>query len=127
MVTRFDRVAPVLPVRNVRAALAHYQRLGFVAKAYGENAGDDAVYGFLQRDRIELHLTRTPELRVAENTSAVYVYVDDADALWAEWQAAAPSGGRFLDAPADTPYHLREFAYVDPDGNLLRIGSEMRD
>jgi uncharacterized glyoxalase superfamily protein PhnB len=103
MATTFDRVAPVFPVRNVRAALAHYQRLGFVAKA------------------------RTPELRVEQNSSAVYVYVDDADALWAEWQAAAPTGGRFLGAPEDTPYHLREFAYVDPDGNLLRIGSEMKD
>ncbi len=126
MATTFDRVAPVLPVRNVRAALAHYRRLGFEAKAYGENAGDDAVYGFLQRDRIELHLARVPELRVEENTSAIYVYVDDADALYVEWQAAA-SGGRFHGAPADTPYHLREFAYVDPDGNLLRIGSEMKD
>jgi catechol 2,3-dioxygenase-like lactoylglutathione lyase family enzyme len=126
MATTFDRVAPVLPVRNVRAALAHYRRLGFEAKAYAENAGDDAVYGFLQRDRIELHLARVAELRPDQNTSAVYVYVADADALYAEWRAA-DAGGRFVGAPADTPYHMREFAYVDPDGNLLRIGSEMKD
>ncbi|HEY2749271.1 MAG TPA: VOC family protein [Polyangia bacterium] len=125
MATTFDRVAPVLPVRNVRAALEHYRRLGFDAKAYAENAGDDAVYGFVQRDGIELHLTHTPALRVDANTSAVYVYVGDADALYAEWQAAG-AGGRFHGAPADTPYRLREFAYVDPDGNLLRIGSEMK-
>jgi catechol 2,3-dioxygenase-like lactoylglutathione lyase family enzyme len=125
MATRFDRLAPVLPVRNVRAALEHYRRLGFDTKAYAEAAGDDAVYGFLQRDRIELHLSRTPDLQCDRNTSAVYVYVDDADALHAEWTAAG-AGGR-LHAPEDTPYHLREFAYIDPDGNLLRIGSEMKD
>jgi uncharacterized glyoxalase superfamily protein PhnB len=126
MATRFDRVAPVFPVRNVRAALEHYRRLGFDAKAYAENAGDDAVYGFVNRDRIELHLSRTPDLECDKNSSAVYVYVDDADALYAEWQAAG-AGGRFFGAPEDTPYHLREFAYADPDGNLLRIGSEMKD
>jgi catechol 2,3-dioxygenase-like lactoylglutathione lyase family enzyme len=126
MKATFRSASPVLPVRNVRAALEHYRRLGFDAKAYGENAGDDAIYGFVSRDRIELHLARTPELRADANSSAVYVYVDDAETLYAEWQAAA-AGGRFLGAPEDTPYHLREFAYVDPDGNLLRIGSEMKD
>ena len=29
-------------------------------------------------------------------------------------------------APVDTDYGLREFALVDPDGNLLRIGSPLR-
>jgi len=120
-----DRAVPVFPVRNVRAAIAHYRRLGFTAHAYGENAGDDAVYGFAERGTIELHLARTPDLDCARNSSAAYVYVADADALYAEW-LAANAGGRFPQAPQDTPYHLREFAYVDPDGNLLRVGSEMK-
>ena len=30
-----------------------------------------------------------------------------------------------LRAPFDTPYGLREFGYVDPDGNLLRVGSSL--
>jgi len=126
MATRLDRLAPVLPVRNVRAALDHYRRLGFTGHAYNETVGDDAVYGFLQRDSLELHLARVPDLQRDRNTSAVYVYVDDADALYAEWSAAG-AGGRLFGAPQDTPYHLREFAYADPDGNLLRIGSEMKD
>jgi hypothetical protein len=30
---------------------------------------------------------------------------------------------RLHGAPEDTEYELREFALIDPDGNLLRIGS----
>jgi uncharacterized glyoxalase superfamily protein PhnB len=126
MANRFDHLAPVLPVRNVRAALEHYRRLGFTAKAYAETDGEDAIYGFLSRDGVELHLARTPELQPDRNASAVYLYIDDADALYAEWTAVAP-GGRFVEPPQDTPYHLREFAYIDPDGNVLRIGSELKE
>lgn len=118
-------VAPVLPVRSVARALEHYRKLGFTAKAYGEQAADgDPVYGFLSRDAIELHLARVGELDPTKNTSACYVYVDDANALHAEWRAAGV-GGR-LTEPEDTPYELREFAHVDPDGNLLRVGSNLR-
>jgi hypothetical protein len=28
--------------------------------------------------------------------------------------------------PGDTPYRLREFSHVDPEGNLLRIGSPLQ-
>jgi hypothetical protein len=53
----------------------------------------------------------------------VYFYIDDADALYAEWQAANVPGR--LIAPEDTEYGLREMALGDPDGNLLRLGSEL--
>jgi uncharacterized glyoxalase superfamily protein PhnB len=51
----------------------------------------------------------------------VYLYVDDAEALDAEWDGARVEGR--LIAPTDTEYGLREGAHVDPDGNLLRFGS----
>jgi catechol 2,3-dioxygenase-like lactoylglutathione lyase family enzyme len=120
-----QRLAPVLPVRNVAAALERYAKLGFEGDAYRE-AGDEArgpIYGFLHWGTVELHLTRFDELDPNANTSACYLYVDDADALFARWKATGIEG-RFV-APVDTPYGLREFAYVDPDGNLLRVGSEL--
>lgn len=120
---RVDRLAPVFPVRDVRAALEHYRRLGFAGDAYHELADGDPIYGFVHRDGIELHLSRTRGVDPATNCSAVYLYVDDADALYAEWTRAGV-GGRFH-APENTPYRLREFAHVDPDGNLMRVGSEM--
>ncbi|MDT5218444.1 MAG: hypothetical protein QOF15_549, partial [Mycobacterium sp.] len=46
-------------------------------------------------------------------------------ALYAEWTALENLGGR-LHPPRDTPYGLREFGYVDPDGTLHRVGSPLR-
>jgi catechol 2,3-dioxygenase-like lactoylglutathione lyase family enzyme len=123
MPVEFQRLAPVLPVRDVEAALAHYRALGFEGDAYGERSQGRAIYGFLRRGPVELHLALVAELDPAANTSAVYLYVDDANALYDSWSTAGVAG-RF-DAPVDTPYGLRELAHVDPDGNLLRVGSEL--
>ena len=123
MSVKFAGVAPVLPVRSVARALEHYRKLGFTANAYEEHVDGEPVYGFLSRGGIELHLARVAEIDPAKNSSACYVYVDDANALHAEWAAAGVAGR--LTAPEDTPYQLREFAHVDPDGNLLRVGSHL--
>lgn len=120
---KLSRVAPVLPVRDVTAALAHYRALGFEATAYGEKNGGEPIYGFVERDGVELHLSRFRELDPLTNTSAAYLYVDDADALREAW--SAPGIGGRLTAAEDTPYGLREFAHHDPDNNLLRVGSPL--
>lgn len=122
---RFDRIAPVFPVRNVAAALDHYRKLGFDAKAYAEGVDEPAgpIYGFLSWGPVHIHLARVVDLDPLANTSACYIYVDDAAALYRQWTAVG-AGGRF-EAPQDTEYNLREMAHVDPDGNLLRIGSEL--
>ena len=56
--------------------------------------------------------------------------VDDADALHDEWHAVGvprdPATGSRLVPPVDTDYGLREFALVDPSGNLVRVGSPLR-
>ncbi|WAJ43229.1 hypothetical protein OK015_18655 [Mycobacterium sp. Aquia_216] len=41
--------------------------------------------------------------------ASVYLYVSDADALYAEWMALKDLDGRFVE-PVDTAYGLREFA-----------------
>lgn len=123
MTVRFERVAPILSVRDVRAALAHYWSLGFKVTAYDE-AAEDPVYGFLDWGGVSLHLARVPDLDPERSVVACYLYVSDADALHAAWQAAGVSGR--LTAVSETPYGLREFAHIDPDGNLLRVGAEAR-
>jgi uncharacterized glyoxalase superfamily protein PhnB len=55
----------------------------------------------------------------------VYLYVEDADALYAEWRAAGVQGQFF--EPHDTEYGLREGAHIDRDGNLLKFGSRLRE
>lgn len=117
------RVSPVLPVRSVLRALEHYRKLGFTADAYGEKSGDEPIYAFVGAGSVELHLALVPELDPKTNTSACYLYVADANAVFAAWKSAGVDGR--LDEPRDQPYGLRELVHVDPDGNLLRVGSEL--
>lgn len=117
----FDEVAPVLPVKDVPEALAHYRALGFDVHAYE----GDAQYGYASRGSVNLHLAQVEELDPLTSLTSVYLYVSDADALADEWRAAAVAG-RLVD-PTDTDYGLREGAHIDPDGNLLRFGSSLPD
>jgi catechol 2,3-dioxygenase-like lactoylglutathione lyase family enzyme len=116
----FTSVAPIVPVRNLDAALDRYRRLGFDARGY---EGPER-YGFVDRGSVSLHLTEWAEHDPLSTASSVYLYVSDADALYAEWMALEDFDGHWH-PPHDTPYGLREFAYVDPDGTLHRIGSPL--
>lgn len=113
----FSKVAPVVPVVDLDAALERYRRLGFAVRAYG----GDAAYGFADRDAVSLHLTEWDEHDPKRTGAVVYLYVSDADRVHAEWSASGVEG-RFT-APGDTDYGLREFGFVDADGTLHRVGS----
>jgi hypothetical protein len=117
----FESVAPIVPVVDLDAALDRYRLLGFDARAY---EGPER-YGFVDRGSVSMHLTEWAEHDPLTTASSVYLYVSDADALYAEWAALENLGGR-LHPLQDTPYGLREFAYVDPDGTLHRVGSPLR-
>lgn len=116
----FSNVAPVITVRDLDRALRRYQKLGFSARRY---KGPER-YGFVERDRVELHLSESPEHDRARDGAEVYLYVSDADALYATWSASGVKG-RFV-PPHDTPYGLREFVFVDRDGTAHRVGSSLR-
>ena len=116
---RFERVAPVFPVRDIEFAVEHYRRLGFVVRRHAGPEG----YAFAERDGIELHLAHVNDLKPKRNMSAVYLFVDDADALFREW-SAADLDGRLI-PPSDTSYGLREGACLDRDANLIRFGSSI--
>jgi Glyoxalase/Bleomycin resistance protein/Dioxygenase superfamily len=115
----FEDVAPVIPVRDLDAALDRYRRLGFAARAY---VGPER-YGFAERGAVSLHLTESEWHDPSRTGAAIYLYVSDADALHAEWATVGVEGR--LGEPHDTPYRLREFGYVDPDGTLHRVGSPL--
>ncbi len=115
----FTSVAPVIPVRDLDAALERYRRLGFTALSYS----GPARYGFVDRGRVSLHLSEWSEHDPQSTAASVYFYVDDADALYAQWTSSGVPG-RFTE-PADTDYQLREFAYIDPEGTLHRVGSPL--
>lgn len=114
----FERIAPVITVRDLAAALARYRRLGFDVEL-DESPG----YGFVRRGAVEMHLISSDPDDPDRTGGVVYVYVSDADALHAEWTSAGVEG-RFL-GPHDTPYGLREFVYTDSDGIVHRVGSPL--
>ena len=108
------RIAPIFPVRDLAASLAHYSLLGFTTQAY-EGGG----YGFARLEGVEIHLGIANE--TASRASA-YLFVDDADDLARTWQSA----GVTVHPPMDTEWGQHEGAVVDPDGNVIRFGSPMK-
>jgi catechol 2,3-dioxygenase-like lactoylglutathione lyase family enzyme len=114
------RAVPVLASSDLRATLEFYERRGF------ENVGDPPErwnYVIIARDGAELHFLGPPAGRRAPGTC--FIWVDDADAVHAEWHPCIPPGGR-LDARTDTEYGMRTFALLDPDGNAVHVGSRLR-
>ena len=109
------RIAPIFPVRDLSAALAHYHKLGFATRAY-----DKAEYGFATLDTVEIHLGVAPDATRTAPASA-YLFVDDADA-WAQRWAAT---GADVRRPVDTEWGQHEGVVIDPDGNIIRFGSPM--
>jgi catechol 2,3-dioxygenase-like lactoylglutathione lyase family enzyme len=114
-------VAPILPSRDLEASAAFYARLGFA-----EAGRWPEEYLIVMRGEVGLHFFFAPDVDPFASIAGCYLYVSDADALFAEWAALGlPDAGipRLHGAPEDSEYGLREFAAVDLDGNLLRIGS----
>jgi catechol 2,3-dioxygenase-like lactoylglutathione lyase family enzyme len=114
----FEDVAPVVPVGDLQAALERYRRLGFDVRAYGHGTG----YGFARRGVVSIHLSEWDEHDPKRTASVVYLYVSDADAVRAEWASWGVEGR--LGETQDTEYGMREFAFVDADGTLHRVGSK---
>lgn len=114
----FSDVAPVIPVANLERALRRYRLLGFAVRAY---EGPER-YGYVSRDGVELHLNEAAGHDRHEGAE-IYLYVTDADALYAAWSTSGVKG-RFI-PPHDTAYGLREFAFVDRDGTAHRVGSPL--
>lgn len=113
-----EAVIPVLPSRDLVAAEAFYGRLGFNVRGRFEN------YLILTRDWIELHFFRHPDLNPATNETSCYIRNSKAEAMHAAFAhiGLPRTGIPRLRPVAETQYRMIEFALIDPDGNLIRIG-----
>lgn len=117
-----DLAIPILPSRSLNDTLAFYQRLGF-----GGHIHSHGNYAILTRGTVELHFFTHSELNPAESFAGCYIRVSDVDSIY---QAFAPAelprkGIPRQDALENKPWGMREFALIDPDGNLIRIGQTL--
>lgn len=115
-----DIAIPILPSRALSATLAFYQRLGFEGEIHGFNN----AYAILRRGALEIHFFAYAELKPAESSAGCYLRVVDIASIYRDFaRALLPRTGiPRMDALETKPWAMREFAVVDPDGNLLRIG-----
>jgi hypothetical protein len=120
---QYDIAIPMLPSRSVSDTLAFFRRLGFDGKILG----DRDSYAILTRGTVELHFFTHSELRPAESCAGCYVRVLDVKEVYQAFALAQlpEKGIPRMDVLEDKPWRMREFAIVDPDGNLLRIGQTL--
>jgi catechol 2,3-dioxygenase-like lactoylglutathione lyase family enzyme len=115
-VVRVVSVEPIFVVSDVPRAVAHYEQLGFSTSHHDEG------YAFAHRGELTIHLAGPGVDPVRVGRGSVYMHVDDADKLAAEWTGARID---FVE-PRDFEYGKREGSHKDPDGNLIRFGSPLR-
>jgi catechol 2,3-dioxygenase-like lactoylglutathione lyase family enzyme len=115
-VVRVVGVEPIFVVSDVARAVEHYERLGFSTEYH------DDGYAFAHRDDLTIHLAGAEGNPVAAGGGSLYIHVDDADKLAADWRDA----GIEFAGPEDFDYGKREGSHIDPDGNLIRFGSPLR-
>jgi hypothetical protein len=117
---QYDLAIPILPCRSVSVTAGFYKRFGFEGGAHGF----DSEYAILMRGAVELHFFTHKELVPAESSAGCYIRVQDVESIYRSFSSSKlPRAGiPRMDVLQDKPWGLREFAIVDPDGNLLRIG-----
>jgi catechol 2,3-dioxygenase-like lactoylglutathione lyase family enzyme len=113
---------PTHPSRDLDDTADFYAPLGFSERGRWDE------YLIVVRDTLELHFFLDAAVDWATTTAGCYLRVADAPALWDAWAAAGVpvshrGAPRLQGPPWDTDYGLREFALVDPDGSLVRVGS----
>ena len=110
---------------DLPATLTWYQeRLGFVCDGAWQ---DPPVYAIVVRDQHAIHFRCAtpppahPE-KYTEELLDAYLFVEDVDALYAEFAAKQAEFSREL---SNMPWNCREFVVKDCDGRLLAFGAPL--
>jgi uncharacterized glyoxalase superfamily protein PhnB len=119
------RIAPVFFTTDIPATLAYYQeKLGFECTGTWQ---DPPVYAIVARDECAIHFrcAEPPTAnsdKYSEELLDAYLFVEDADALYAEYTKRDVEFTRQL---TNMPWKCREFVVKDCDGRLLAFGANL--
>ena len=111
--TRFKHAEPILRVSDMAATVRYYtEALGFVNAEWGSEH-----FSGVLRDQVLIYLCRGAQ---GQPGTWAWVGVEDVNALYEEY---IQSGARVRHPPRNYPWAL-EIHVEDPDGHVLRFGSE---
>jgi predicted lactoylglutathione lyase len=114
--TRFEGTVPILRVQDLQASLDYYtNRLGFKV-----DWQEPAVMASVSRDRSSVMLCQGAQ---GNPGTWVWVGVEDCSALFEEYTAS----GATIGLPPTNYEWAYEIHVEDPDGHVLRFGSEPRE
>jgi catechol 2,3-dioxygenase-like lactoylglutathione lyase family enzyme len=127
MSRRAERSEPILPSRNLDETRAFYEAIGF--RPWFRGGGVNPHYEILSRGHLVVHFFVERGLVPEKNDAGCYLRVVDADAFHGVCEVLhlPVAGIPRRTAPRDESWGMREFTIVDPSGNLLRIGHDLRD
>ena len=107
---------PHLPVSDVQRSATYFQEAMGFRMAWQTN---DMQLTALASGAIELVLLVPWDREEPPPVQSAYIYVDDPDALCAEYQQA---GATITEPVASRPNGMRDFVVSDPDGHLFTLG-----
>ena len=119
------QIAPLFFTMDIPATLAYYkEKLGFECLGTWQ---DPPVYAIVARDQQVIHFrcAEPPQAnpnKYRDELLDAYLFVEDADALYAEYAAQSVE---FTRGVANMPWHSREFVVKDCDGRLLAFGANL--
>lgn len=114
--TRFEHATPILNVAEMSRSLRYYvDRLGFSNADWG---GDD--FTCVTRDGASIYLSEGDQ---GQPGTWVWLGVEDVAALHEEY---LENGATILHPPVNYPW-AREMKVTDPDGHVLRFGSDPKE
>ena len=121
------QIVPLFFALDIPGTLAYYkEKLGFQCLGTWQ---DPPIYAIVARDQHAIHFrcaeppTANPD-KYADELLDAYLFVEDSDALYAEYAA---KGVEFVRGLSNMLWHCREFVVKDCDGRLLAFGASLND